>query len=77
MYNKEQPKAVGKSMVTLLYGVSDGLDVGDTANLMDLIGKVQGAVDEFKGDTDAAVAHCLAGAAEEFGDRRMNPPAGA
>lgn len=70
-YNKEQPKAAGKAIVTLLYGLGDGLDMHDTANLMGLIQALSAAADEFKGDTDAAIGHALAGAAEEFGDRRM------
>ena len=70
-YNKAQPKAVGKAIVQVLYGLGDGLDMSDTANLMALIQALSAAADEFKGDTDAAIAHALGGAAEEFGDRRI------
>ena len=33
-----------------------------------------GAVDEFKADTDASIAHLIAGAADEWGDRRIDVP---
>jgi hypothetical protein len=72
-YNKEQVKAAGGQLISLLYGFADGLDLSDSANVIAFVTSVTGAVDEFKGDTDAAILHFLAGAAEAFGDRRINP----
>jgi hypothetical protein len=70
--NKEQCKAVGAAVINLFVALSDGLDLNDATQLQDLVAKAIAAVDDFQGDTDAAIAYALAGAIEAWGDRRLD-----
>jgi hypothetical protein len=70
--DKEQCKNVGKAFVALLFGLRDGLDLEDAGNLQGLVSAGIAAIDDFKNDGDAATLYAISGAAEEFGDRRLD-----
>lgn len=75
-YDKAHPTAAGRAAVALIFALKDGLQLDqDTEEMIDFLMKVTGAVDEFKGDTDAAIGHFIAGVGEEFGDRKLDAPA--
>jgi len=76
-YEKSNPVEAGKAAVALIWALKDGLQLDqDSDEMVDFLLKVTAAVDEFQADTDSAVGYFIAGAAEEFGDRRMSlaPP---
>lgn len=75
MYDKAQVKAAADAIVDTIDAVKDGLDAGDVTAAVNLLTKVAACADEFKGDTDAAVLHLVAGIADRIGDQRMDTPA--
>ncbi len=74
-YDKTKPVAVGHALFSLIEAVSDGVDMGDMDEFLAFTMSLSAAQAEMSQDTDAAVLHVLSGAADAFGDARINPPA--
>lgn len=71
-YDKQAVVDTADSLYGLVKALGDGIDVGDSVQLIDFVTKLASSASSFKDDTDAAVVHLLARIAEKVGDDRVD-----